>query len=80
MHQDSNFDTLYDAIEKRLRERSATSALEAEKEAKAAERATDSVDNVTAKNGSTSIGNIQIGGNVSGNIVIGNNNQVTNKK
>jgi hypothetical protein len=80
MHQDSKFDTLYDALEKRMRERPGTSALEAEKEVKTTERARDSTDNITARNGSISVGNIQIGGDVSGNIVIGNNNQLTNKK
>ncbi len=39
----------------------------------------ESKDNVSASKGS-SIGNIQIGGDVSGNIMIGNNNQVNNKK
>ena len=37
--------------------------------------------NETAEsNGSTAIGNIQVGGNLSGNIVIGNNNSINDKK
>ncbi len=82
MHQDGNFSHLYDAIDKRMKESLATSTNELTKEA----RTTESSDtpkptgNVTAKNGSTAIGNIQVGGDLSGNIVIGNNNSVNDKK
>ena len=76
MHQDANFSHLYDAIEKRMKESPATTT---------DEMVESSADlkpsgNVTASNGSTAIGNIQVGGNLTGNIVIGNNNQVNNKK
>lgn len=74
MHQDANFGVLYDAIEKRMKEGPMGPVAGAE--AKAGE---DSGKSVTAKDGGTSIGSIQIGGDVSGNIVIGNNNQVNNK-
>ena len=37
-------------------------------------------DGVVAKNNSTAVGKISIGGNMDGNFVIGNNNQVNNKK
>jgi internalin A len=79
MHQDSNFGILYDAIEKRMKEVPATPA-ETEKEARTRAGTTKPADSVIARNGSTSIGSIQIGGDVRGNIVIGNNNQVNNKK
>jgi len=80
MHQDSNFSVLYDAIEKRMKAVPATSPTETKKDAKSAEGTANSGDNVTATNGGISVGKIQIGGNVDGNIVIGNNNQVNNKK
>jgi hypothetical protein len=35
---------------------------------------------VTATNGSIGVGNIQVGGNLSGNITIGNKDQVNNKE
>jgi hypothetical protein len=79
MHQDSNFGILYDAIGKRMKEGPGTSALKAEEEAKAKDGAADTADHVTARNESIGIGKIHIGGDVSGNIMIGNN-QVNNKK
>lgn len=42
-------------------------------------RAGDKIE-VSAKNNSTAVGKVSIGGNVDGNFVIGNNNQVNNKK
>lgn len=76
MHQDANFSHLYDAIEKRLKESPATGTNETA-ESNASPKPAD---NVTANNGSTAIGNIQVGGNLTGNIVIGNNNSVKDKK
>jgi hypothetical protein len=76
MHQDGNFSHLYDAIEKRMKENPATTTNEII-ESNATPKPTG---NVTANNGSTAIGNIQVGGNLSGNIVIGNNNSVNDKK
>ncbi len=80
MHQDSNFSVLYDAIEKRMKDSPATSPIETTKDAKSAEGTAKSGDNVTATNGSVGVGKINIGGNVDGNIVIGNKKQVNNKK
>jgi hypothetical protein len=78
MHRDSNFSHLYDALEKRLKESSAaiTPAGEETQPAESAKPAAK----VSADNNSTSVVSIQIGGDVSGNIVIGNNNQVSNNK
>jgi hypothetical protein len=76
IHRDSDFGTLYDAIEKRMRE---SPAVETEKEMKAPQSTGDSGTSITAKDDGVGIGEIQIGGNVSGNIVIGNNNQVNHK-
>ncbi|MFN8413441.1 MAG: toll/interleukin-1 receptor domain-containing protein [Anaerolineales bacterium] len=76
IHQNSNFSHLYDAIEKRLKEGPSTSA----------DQTTDNKVNpkastpVSADHGSTAIGNIQVGGNLNGNIVIGNNNSINDKK
>jgi internalin A len=83
MHQDGNFSHLYDAIEKRMKESPATTRTnELAGEAKTTESsaAPKPTGNVTASRGSTAVGNIQIGGNLSGNIVIGNNNSVNDKK
>ena len=79
MHQDSNFSDLVDAIERRLKENPETSSAKAANKGKPSENAANTGGNVAAQNGSIGIGSIQIGGNVDGNIVIGNNNQITNK-
>lgn len=81
MHRDSDFSEIYDGIEKRMKEgpapsAAATSAVEESKQAERAKPAT----NVSAKNNSIGIGGIQIGGNVDGNISIGNNNPVNNNE
>lgn len=70
MHSSSNFEELYIAIEKRLKEGPAPDIQE-----NAEEKSNDSADN-----GSISVGEINIGGNLSGNIVIGNNNKVDNNR
>jgi hypothetical protein len=80
MHQDRNFSHLYDAIEKRMKESLTAPPSETVKSTKRTERPANSEDNVAATNGSIGIGGIHIGGNVDGNIVIGNNNQVNNNK
>jgi internalin A len=82
MHQDGNFSHLYEAIERRMKESPATSTTGLTREARTAESsaAPKPTGNVTANHGSTAIGNIQVGGNLSGNIVIGNNNSVNDKK
>ncbi len=73
MHLDSNFNDLYVAIEKRMKE-----GPTAGEEAKPAGEAQPG-SHVSASNNSIALGEIRIGGNVSGNIIIGNNNQVDNK-
>ncbi len=75
MHSDSDFEELYNAIEKRLKEGPvSTDAQEDSSTDKTAKKKSD----VSANNNSTSIGGINIGGNVTGNIVIGNDNNVNN--
>ncbi len=74
MHSESDFEELYNAIEKRLKEGPAPTDTQTE------ESSTKKNSEVSADNGSTSVGGINIGGNVSGNIVIGNNNNVNNGK
>ena len=76
MHRESDFSHLYNAIEKRMKESPLTPTNETA-ESKASPQPSG---NVTASNGSTAIGNIQVGGNLTGNIVIGNNNSVNDKK
>lgn len=80
MHQEANFSHLYDAIEERMKESFEKSADETEKMAAGNTSPRQPKDNVTANHGSTAIGNIQVGGNLTGNIVIGNDNSVNDKK
>ena len=80
MHRDSDFSELYDSIVKRMQEIPATLSAESRKDEKKTEGTPSEGGGVTAKNGSIGIGSINIGGNASGNIVIGNNNQVNNGK
>jgi len=73
MHRDSNFSALYDALEKRVKENSIAD----EKESNESKPASG----VKAANNNTSVGSINIGGNVSGgNIIIGNNNNVSSSR
>ena len=80
MHQNSNFKILYDAIEKRMKESPTTSPAKMAKGTNTTEEIANTVDDVKATNGSTGVGKIEIGGDVSGNIVIGDNNQVTENR
>ena len=80
MHRDSEFSELYDAIVKRMQEIPAKSSAKPSKGEEASQSAADTGKNVTATNGSIGIGSINIGGDASGNIVIGNNNQVNSGK
>ena len=75
MHRDSDFNELYTAIEKRMKE---GPAIPAETESKPAENARPAT-NVSASNNSIAIGGISVGGSVGGNLVIGNNNQIDDK-
>jgi len=73
MHKESDFNQLYDAIEKRVKGSPATPSAPDQAVATLSE-------NDSASNSSINTGGIHIGGNVGGNIVIGNNNQINNKK
>ena len=74
MHRDSDFSELYNAIEKRIKE----GPIAVSGESKPAGSA-GPVNNVSASNNSIATGGINVGGNVGGNIVIGNNNKINNK-
>jgi internalin A len=78
MHQDSDFTDLYDNVTKRIREGPAAPSAESDKGKETAQSAADPGQNVRAANGSIGIGSLNIGGNASGNIVIGNNNLINN--
>lgn len=75
MHRDSNFNTLYNALEKRMKEN--TPAPTAEDKNKSAG---ESKDSGTDPNESISVGYITVGGNLSGNIVIENDNNVSSSR
>lgn len=77
IHQDSDFSDLYTAIEKRMTENPDT-PLATAGDSKPVENVRPATE-VSASNNSIAFGSIQVGGNMSGNIVIGNNNQVENK-
>jgi hypothetical protein len=73
MHRDADFEVLYNAIEKRMK---AASAERGDRQPSADAKP---VSNVSASGGGTAVNSIHIDGNVNGNIVIGSNNQVSNK-
>lgn len=72
MHRNSDFRELYDAIEKRMKAGPAGGGQAESPSDKAAPGDGGS----RPADAGINIGSIQVGGNVSGNIVIGNNNQV----
>lgn len=77
MHQDSNFSELYESIEERMRQDQASPETDRVQDPQPAERdRSTSSGSVSASNGSTAIGPVQIGGNLTGNIVVGNNNSI----
>jgi hypothetical protein len=80
MHQDSDFSHLYEAVEKRLKENPSSPDAETNNAAPSPANSRQPEENVTATNGGIAVGKIQIGGNVDGNMVIGNNNQVNSDK
>ena len=81
MHRESNFSHLYDAIEKRMRKNQVTPSTGPEDSPPAAEISpSEPGANVTASDGSTAVGSLKIGGNLNGNIVIGNNNSIKDRK
>ncbi len=75
MHRDSDFSELYTAIEKRMKEGPAGQ----ERDEDSSRKSAGAGDHVRATDGSIGIGKIQVGGDVRGNIVIGNDNQVNNE-
>jgi hypothetical protein len=81
MHRESNFSHLYDAIEKRTQENQARPAAAAvETVPPEGPAPSEPGSKVTAGDGSTAVGSLQIGGNVDGSIVIGNNNSISDRK
>ncbi len=76
MHLDSDFEILYNAIAKRMRETPAAPAAKGDQQLS---ENTKPASRAPAPNGNSSVGGINIGGSVNGNIVIGNNNQVDHK-
>ena len=79
MHQDSDFRELYDAIERRMKEVPEESSARQEGNANSMKQSTGTGSSVTATDGSIGIGKIQVGGDVSGNIIIGGNHQGNDK-
>lgn len=70
MHRNSDFSGLFATIEKRIKKDPAPSDLSAQSESRPAESNTPA--SVSASQNSVAIGGIQVGGNVDGNIEIGN--------
>jgi hypothetical protein len=80
MHKEADFEHLYTALEKRLKQTSAAEKAGEQNQASPQEGgASSSQGGVSASDGSVGVGNISVGGNFSGNLVIGNNNQVDKK-
>ena len=78
MHRNSDFSELYAAIENQMKQPPTAPAAQADAGSKSAEN-TKPASNVSAANNSIALGGIQIGGNVDGNITIGNNNKIDSK-
>jgi TIR domain len=76
MHQESDFSDLSKAIEQRLKGNLSPSKVGPAAEPKPLEMPPSSGGSASAQNGGIAIGKIHIGGDVSGNIIIGNHNQV----
>ena len=79
MHSGSGFAELYNAIERRLKESPVVRMTDEKNDAGSPEgdAKSEEGDHLTATKGSIAFGKLEIGGDVSGNIVIGNNNQVS---
>lgn len=80
MHRESDFEELYNAIEKRLKESPVVTMTDEKKDVNSSkgDAKGEEGDQLAATNGSIAFGKLEIGGDVSGNIVIGNNNQISN--
>jgi len=76
IHRESDFSELYDAIQKQIKEGQADSSTEAKVGNNEPVQDKPAESDVTATNNSIGIGSINIGGNASGNIAIGNNNKI----
>lgn len=81
MHRDSDFEELYAAIERRMKGApvAPTTGLPDTRELEGSD-SSKTVTNVSASKNSVAFGGIQVGGNVSGNIQIGNSNTSDSKK
>jgi hypothetical protein len=79
-HQEADFKHLYDAIEQRMKEVLSLPGAQRPQNGEATNKADAPRKDVTAANGGISIGSIQIGGDVSGKIVIGSQNQTGKEK
>lgn len=80
-HRESDFNELYAAIEKRMKESPTPPAsTSSAKDESKADESSKSAPNVSASDNSIGIGSIQVGGDVKGNIVIGNNNKINDKE
>jgi internalin A len=76
IHSRTNFSDLYDAIEKRMQESSTAT----KNQTRESNGSPEPSSNATADHSSTAIGNIHVGGNLTGNIVVGNNNRINDQK
>lgn len=79
MHLEADFSHLYDAIEKRMKE-SPPAPEPGAKNAPESNAVQNPTSNVTADHGSIAVGSIHVGGNIDGDIVIGNQNSLDKKK
>ena len=80
MHRESDFIELIDAIMNRIGKKLAKSSVEENAGDEETTQTKPASDNVKATNGSIGIGSLNIGGDASGNIVIGNNNKIESGK
>lgn len=78
MHSESDFSELYNAIEQRLK--AGPTSDDSEDEESSADGDPDKPARVSAKNSSIAVGKIDIGGDLSGSFVIGNNNPINSNK
>ncbi|MBL8061660.1 MAG: toll/interleukin-1 receptor domain-containing protein [Anaerolineales bacterium] len=77
--RESDFQQVYDALISRMASTWDSTSPQSKSNTKKEKKTMDNNDGkVSANNNSTSVGSISIGGKMSGNLVIGNNNKVTN--
>ncbi len=80
MHRDADFSHLYESIEKRMKAKPTVLGAPKKEGGKPKKKRSRQNNAAGPTNGNIGIGKIEIGGDVSGNIVIGNNNQVSSKQ